>query len=198
MRLFIALIVVVLVAAPLLAQETPTPLPTATAFPLPEAEMYQQLATQNALIATLPADIQRPAGANVVPQVTDYRFVAYARWLLSPAAADEWAGPFAATFSHIGVGMYMVFTLMVVYGTVYAIGHAGGWLGWLWAMIHRIFDGILQMLQAGPMLLVLVVILLIAGVLFSQEAVQRWVAEQFAAAVTWVNNATSQALNQSR
>ncbi len=179
----LALVVLLLLFALPVSAQTSTPLP------LPEAQMYEQLATQNAsIISTLPADITSPNGSPLLPSNNSSTIFGYAKWMLAPAAADEWAGPFAPIFYNVGIGVYMVFALMGVYGTVYVIGHAGAWIAWLWMQFQRITDLLLQAAQAWPVILILAVILIIAFIVFGQESVQNWIVAHVQDVWNWIQN----------
>lgn len=181
MRTLIALLVLLLVALPVSAQSS-TPQP----IPLPTQQMYEQMATANAQINNAPANLTAPNGAPILPSEDGRQMFGYLKWLVSPAAADEWAGPFAPIFQHLGIGLTMVFVLMGVYTTVYVIANIGSWVGWLLETARKSLDLLFQAVQAAPILLVLVVILFIAFLLFTQQGVLDWVDSQLDGVIDWV------------
>lgn len=187
-RIVVFLLVLLALPLPTLAQ-TPTP---PGPLPLPTQQMYEALATQNANLATLPADLTSPNGIPLLPNEDGVVLFGYIKWLISPTAADEWAGPFAPVFQHIGIGLWMSFALMGVYGTVYVIANIGGWVTFLLDSARKIMDAVFQAAQAAPVLIILIVILFIAynvfGWFVGEEAVQAWVDEQLDNVLIWVND----------
>ena len=179
-RLLIALCLLVF-AVPISAQSS-TPQP----IPLPTQQMYEQMATANAQIGNAPTNLTSPNGSPLLPSEDGRLLFGYIKWLVSPAAADEWAGPFAPVFQHFGLGIYMTFALMGVYFTVYVIANIGSWVGWLLETARKTLDLVFQALQSGPVILVLVVILFIAFLLFTQPAVMDWVDQQLDGVIDWL------------
>jgi len=182
------LVALCLVAALPVAAQQATPAPP----PLPTQEMFQQMATANASINTLPGDLTRPQGLPVVPNERGQQLFGYVKWLVSPASADEWAGPLAPPFYHAGVGLWMMFGLMSVYVAVYIIGNVGGWLAWLLDQARKALDLVFQALQAAPLVLVLVVILVVAYALLGEAAVTEWLEQQLTGVIEWIYRLVSQ------
>lgn len=187
MKWLLIVVLLFLGSVPAVAQSnTPQPLP------LPTQQMYEALATANANTGNLPTDLTRPGGVPILPNEDGRRMFGYVKWILSPAAADEWAGPFAPVFQHFGVGLGIVFSLMGVYGVMYVIGNAGGWVGWLLENARKMIDLFLQGVQAAPVLLVLVVLVFVAYLLFGSEGVQNWIDQQLDGVIDWVYQIISQ------
>jgi len=105
------------VAFPLVLSPTPiasaTPLVMPTAH-LPTGDLINYLATAERNLANAPADISNP-GVAVLPNEDGWELWGYAKWLISPATADELFGPFGSMLKVIGAAI----TLVVVIGLVY-------------------------------------------------------------------------------
>lgn len=187
MKFLLGLALVLLFAVPVAAQSsTPQPLP------LPTQQMYEQMATANAQLNSAPADLTNPNGLPILPSENGQQLFGYIKWLVSPAAADEWAGPFAGVFQHIGIGLGILFAMAGVWSTMYVIANIGSWVGWLLETARKTIDLVMQMLQAGPILLVLVVIFFIAFLLFTQDGVMNWLDQQLAGVIDFVYQVISQ------
>lgn len=178
--------------------QQPPPAPTLPArevpIPLPTQQMYEQMATANAILADAPVDLSRPENVPILPDENGRQMFGYIKWILSPAATDEWAGPFAPIFQHIGIGIALVFALMGVYGSIYIVANVGSWVAWLTDQARKLVDLVMQILQAGPMLLVLVALIFILFLLGQNESVQQWIDAQIDAALSWVYDILSKIL----
>lgn len=182
------LIVFVLLAAVPAAAQSSTPAP----LPLPTQQAYEQLATANAQLNDVSADLTSPDGLPILPTEDGRVMFGYVKWLISPAAADEWAGPFAPIFQHINIGLGIVFALASVYSTVYIISHIGAWVGWLLESGRKILDLLFQAVQAAPFLIVLAILLFIAFAIFSQEGVMNWIDQELDGVIDWVYDIIAQ------
>jgi len=181
------IVFVLLIAVPAAAQSsTPAPLP------LPTQQAYEQLATANAQLNDVSADLTSPDGLPILPTEDGRVMFGYVKWLISPAAADEWAGPFAPIFQHINIGLGIVFALASVYSTVYIISHIGAWVGWLLESGRKILDLLFQAVQAAPFLIVLAILLFIAFAIFSQEGVMNWIDQELDGVIDWVYDIIAQ------
>lgn len=181
MRALVILTVLLLAALPASAQT-----PTAEPIPLPTQAMFEALDDANGELATLPDDLTSPDGSPVLADGNGRIIMGYIKWFVNPASADEWAGPFAPIFMHLGIGLYMVFALFGVYGVVYVIANIGGWVGWLTYQFWHIINIITGMLSSAPMIIITIVILFIAFLLFTQPAVMDWIGQQFDSVLDWV------------
>jgi hypothetical protein len=122
---------VLMIAAPALAQEVPVPtvpaipsptlIPTATAIPtnsapLPRSDVYNYLSTAAANVNALPDDVSAPGGAALLPSDDGRQLFGYAKWLLSGNSIRELVGP---TIQPIGTTMFVWITLVIVLVAVY-------------------------------------------------------------------------------
>lgn len=179
MKILIALILTFVFVLPVSAQVS-TPQPP----PLPTQEMYQALATQNAnIINTMPSSLQNPNGTGLLPNQNGSQLFGYIKWLINPAMADEWAGPFSPAFQHFGIGLYMIFAMSGIYMVAYTVNNIGSWVFWLAEQARKFLDLVMQILQAGPIVIVVGIILFIVYAVVSwavgEQQVQDWISEQF-------------------
>lgn len=190
MRWFLVL-ALLLVPLPMLAQ-TATPMPTPTSIweSVPATQMWEDAQSANDQIITrMPSNITAPNGVPIVPQDNSRLFLGYLKWMLSPASTDEWAGPFAPIFQHVGVGLTMVFILVGVYATTYFVSNAGSWIRYFIEMVRRAGDYLLQAAQAWPVLLIVGIALFLAVTVFGEESVKNWIGDNLKKIVDWGYNA---------
>jgi hypothetical protein len=187
MKALIVLLLLLMAALPVSGQaSTPQPIP------LPTQQMYEQMATANAQLDDLPSDLTRPDGAPILPAEDGTVLFGYIKWLVSPAAADEYAGPFAPVFQHIGVGLTILMTTAGIYALVYVIANVGAWVGWLIDQARKGLDLLLQIFQAGPAIIVVgiavFVIYKVAEWALGEQAVQDWISQQIDNLAAFVND----------
>jgi hypothetical protein len=113
---------------------TPVP-PTPTPIPFAEIPLMEALATQNANGQELPTNLEAPNGVPLLPATDGREVFGYVKWLVSPVAAQELFGPFATIFTHIGLYIVAVFSMMSVYGIVYALSWVIRWVVFLYKLI---------------------------------------------------------------
>lgn len=190
MKSLLLLLLLFCVTVPVSAQVS-TPQPP----PLPTQEMYEALATQNANLNDLPESLQNPDGRPLLPDEDGTQLFGYIKWLIDPTMADEWAGPFAPVFQHIGIGVYMVFAMAGVYFVTYAYNNIGGWVMWLVEQGRKALDLVMQILQAGPAVIIVALVLFalfaVAIILVGDQNVQQWVSDQFDSILQFVYDLTS-------
>lgn len=172
------LLMLMLLATPVAAQSS-TPQP----IPLPTQDMMEQMAEANAMIEDLPVDLSSPDGLSIVPNENGRILFGYIKWILSPASADQWAGPLAPIFQHIGFGLGMMFTAMTIYTAMYVISNIGSWVGWLLETARKTLDLVLQGLQAAPFVLAIAVIIFIAYTIIGEEGVTNWIEENLSSVI---------------
>lgn len=137
------------------APATPTPLP----IPLPAGQMYEGMATANASINGIPADLGSASGLPLLPAGNTQQLFGYVKWLGSLNNAEEYAGPFAPIFQMLGIFLFLSFVMVSVYGIVYGGTYFLRWAGWLFNWFLRIVDLIMQIIQAlGPIAIIVALI----------------------------------------
>lgn len=120
----------------------------------PVPELYQALATANAAVNAMPTDLTAPSGSPLLPSTDGSQIFAYAKWLLSPAAADEYAGPFAPILQHLGIAIGAMFTLVLIYVGAYVVNFGMRFVLWIAIWAFKLIDLILQAIQAGGSIIV--------------------------------------------
>lgn len=128
--------------------------PYEAGFDGPFPEIFAGLAEANAAIDALPVDLTAPNGIPILPATDGNQVFAYAKWLLSPSAADEYAGPFAPIIQNQGILVSGMFALIAVYLAIYLIVSGLKFALWLTLLVFRVFDLIMQVLQAGGSIVV--------------------------------------------
>lgn len=128
--------------------------PYEASFDGPFPEIFAGLAEANNAIDQLPVDLLAPDGVSILPSTDGNQIFAYAKWLISPAAADEYAGPFAPIIQHQGILVTGMFVMIGVYLLVYIVVYGLRFVLWLAIWTFRLFDLVLQVLQAGGSIIV--------------------------------------------
>ena len=141
-----ALVLVVLLGLlgimPALAQ-TPTPYPTPTGIPIPESDLFGGLTDSDQLLGGVDgAQLDAPNGAPLLPEDNTALIVGYAKWLISPAAAQEIATPFAPLFISVGIWLQLSLALLVIYLVVYVGVYLLRWVIWLIRLVLQIVSAV--------------------------------------------------------
>lgn len=121
---------------------------------VPFPELFAGIAEANVTINSLPNDLTAPNGISLLPGTNGSQVFAYAKWLLSPSAADEYAGPVAPIIQHQAILVSGMMALIVVYVAIYLVVWGIRFIIWLTNWAFRLFDLIMQILQAGGSLIV--------------------------------------------
>lgn len=125
---------------------SPTPIPTSEPIDLvathgadlPFNDAINYLATANANVEDAPEDLTNP-GVAVLPQENGNQIFSYAKWLISPTAANEVFGPFGTLAVHLGAAIALVIFLAIVYFLIFVISLLIRFVIWI---IKRILDAI--------------------------------------------------------
>lgn len=137
------------------APVTPTPLP----FSAPQGQMYEGMATANASINGIPANLESASGLPLLPASNTQQLFGYVKWLGSLNNAEEYAGPFAPIFQMFGIFLFLSFVMVSVYAIVYGGTYVFRWAGWLVNWFLKIIDLIMQVIQAlGPIAIIVAVV----------------------------------------
>lgn len=118
------------------AQATPTPV-----IPIHTEPLFEGVEDTSSITNDLASDITAPEGIPLLPDTSFSKIFGYAKWLLSPSAADEIVGPFAPLIVHTGVFI----TLLIVAGGLYTLVYMAVFILKIVAWIVR---WILEILQA--------------------------------------------------
>jgi len=86
--------------------------------------------------------LTNPDGSPLLPSQTGAVLFGYAKWLTSPAAAEELLGPFAPVASHVGIFLLMDVTLVGLYFIIYAAIYIVRWAIWLFKLLLQIIQTI--------------------------------------------------------
>jgi hypothetical protein len=113
-----------------------------TVYEIPLLSLYSALDQVNSALLTLPTNIS--AG---VPDPDNRVLFGYAKFLLSPAIASEFGGPFAPIFQHVYVGFFLLFGLGFVYCVVWALVWILRFVVWIFRFILQLVDLVLQIAQ---------------------------------------------------
>lgn len=115
----------------------------------PFAELFAAMANANGDLGTLPTDLSAPGGLPILPASNPTSLFAYAKWLLSPAAADEYAGPFAPIIQHIGFIVTAAFGLILAYVGVYLLVYIVRFVLWLAKWLLNLMSALFAPLSAA-------------------------------------------------
>mgnify|MGYP001069955899 CR=1 FL=1 len=115
----------------------------------PIPQLFEALATANAAVNSLPTDLTAPSGSPLLPSTDGTQLFAYAKWLLSPAAAEEYAGPFAPILQHLGIAVSAMFALILIYVGAYVVNFGMRFVLWIAIWAFKLIDLIFQAIQAG-------------------------------------------------
>jgi len=105
-------------------------------------EWYSALDDANNALGGLNNPLTAPDGTPLLPTVNWAMIFGYAKWLISPGAADELAGPFAGIFIHLGIFLAMRFALIVVYIVVFLAVYLIKWVVWLFKFLLTVIGAI--------------------------------------------------------
>jgi hypothetical protein len=125
-----------------------------TSFSAPFDEMFGSLNTASETIGSLPNDITAPNGSPLLPSADGRQVFGYAKWLLSPSAADEYAGPFAPLFQHAGIAVGLMMALIAIYIGVYVMIYVVRFVIWLAGWVFKLVDLLLQFIQVAGSVIV--------------------------------------------
>lgn len=137
MRLLVIVFVLFLIAVPVLAQD-----PTPTPIFIPEADMYDALGDADASLGELPGDLTQSNGTPLLPTLNLTELIGYARWITSPAAADEIFGVFAPVVTPLGLLLAVRFALGGIYFIVYAAIYLIRWVIWIFKMLLMLVNSL--------------------------------------------------------
>lgn len=102
-------------------------------------------------------------GSSLLPALTGgTQIFGYIKWIISGAAAQELAGPFAPIVSHMGVYLVMNFALTGVYLVVYASIYIIRWAIWLYNKVLQLVTLIATLLSSVPGLIIIAILIGIA------------------------------------
>ena len=125
------------------AQDTPTPYPTPTGIPIPESDLFGGLGQGDQLLGSVDGtQLDAPDGAPLLPEDNTALIVGYAKWLISPAAAQEVTGGFAPLFISVGIWLQMALALVALYVVVFVGVYFLRWVIWLVRLILQIVSAI--------------------------------------------------------
>jgi hypothetical protein len=116
-------------------------------LPVPEAGLLDALSSANDDLESVNVPLAAPDGSPLLPDETGTVVWGYAKWLTSPAAAQELLGPFAAIYYHVGYLIALDVALVGIYIVVYGAVYVARWAMRLIRVAMSVIDLILQMLQ---------------------------------------------------
>lgn len=146
-RLSLLVIVCCLSVSPVLAQ-TATPTPTPTIIPIPADDLYQALATSEAIKQQAPADLSAPGGQPLLPATDGSQIFGYAKWLVSSSAAAEIGGPFATLIVHTGIVIGMQMALIAIYVIVLGVVYLVKWAIFIYRLAMELIRTIANVIDA--------------------------------------------------
>lgn len=142
MRLLIVLLAIALCVVPVAAQT-----PTSTPIPLPNEEIYDALQDADESLGDVDDPLSSPDGSPLLPDQDGTVIFGYAKWLLSPGAADELVGPFAPVISHIFIYLAMRVALFGIYLVVYLAVYLIKWAIWIFKLVLAIISTAAEVLN---------------------------------------------------
>jgi hypothetical protein len=116
-------------------QGTPTPVE------IPAQQMFEQLATQNANLYSIP-DLP------VFPEDRSSQILGYAKWITTPGIAEEIFGLFHPLFSAIGLLLLTQVVLNGIYVVAWIIAQIVRWIVWLIRLILDVIQGVANALDS--------------------------------------------------
>lgn len=105
---------------------------------LPLSHIYNQLATTEANLRTLPEDIRQPNGFAALPNERNYVVFSYAKWLFSANIASEVFGPFDTIIIHMSVLIGIVLFLAAIYLVIFLVRFALRFIVWLISQVLKL------------------------------------------------------------
>lgn len=93
--------------------------------------------------------LESPDGSPLLPNETGSTIFGYAKWLLSPATAEEIAGPFAPIVSALGFLIIAEITLLGVYGVVYIAMYLVRWVVWIFKLLMAVIQTIAAIIDTA-------------------------------------------------
>lgn len=96
----------------------------------------------NQQLADAGDSLTAPDGSPLLPAETGATLFGYAKWITSPAAADELLGPFAPAASHVGIFLTMDIALVALYAIIYGAVSIARWVIWLFRLLLQIIQAI--------------------------------------------------------
>ena len=121
-----------------------------------------------------------PDGQPLLPSLSAApQLFGYIKWIVSGAAANEIAGPFAPIISGLGIFLVMNFTMTAIYFIVYGAVYIGRWILWLIRIIMQIIQTIGALIGAVQGLIIIgavVAIVIAAAVIAANiESIGAWI-----------------------
>lgn len=109
---------------------------------VPGADLLDALQDANDSLGELSGPLTSPEGAPLLPNINMNQVFGYAKWLLSPTAAQELLGPFAPIVSHTGILIGLMIAMIVVYIVIFALVYLISWVVWVFKLILMIIQAV--------------------------------------------------------
>lgn len=149
------------------------------AIPIP-GEVEDALIEIDDSLASVDVPLTAPDGQPLLPSLSAAPQVfGYIKWIVSGAAANELAGPFAPIVSGMGIFLVMNFALTAIYFIVYGAVYIGRWILWLVHIIMQLLQTIGALIGSVQGLIIIgavVAIVIVAAVIAANiEAIGVWI-----------------------
>jgi hypothetical protein len=102
-------------------------------YEFPVVDLYSGLADVNLALGSLPRDF-----SSSVPEPDVRVLFGYAKFLMSPAVAAEFGGPFEPIFAHMYIAAYLIFGLGLVYCIVWVAVWIFKFIVWFFKLLLQI------------------------------------------------------------
>lgn len=119
------------------------PTPTLTPTPvlnIPAGDLNDSLAGADTAIGTLPGSVTAPNGTSFLSNVNFAVVFGYIKWVTSPSAQDELAGPFGQIIADLGILLAVRMAYLGVYALVYLITFTLRWGIWIAKFIMAVLN----------------------------------------------------------
>lgn len=94
-------------------------------------QLYDAITEADAALEDAGGSLTAPGGAAIFPAETGAQLFGYAKWIFSPAAADEFLGIFSGLAVHYGWYLVGMFALGSVYGVIFLGTYVIRWVVWI-------------------------------------------------------------------